>query len=153
MSRRLAPVVGLFAIFVMACGGGSPSSAPAASNAPAASAAAPSTAPSAAAPSTAASASTAAGGGACTAANGTATVNVTVQNFAFSPSAITAKVGDVIGFTNKDSVGHTATVDDGSCSTDTISNGTTATLTFTAAGTYPFHCKIHPSMKGTITVS
>ena len=59
----------------------------------------------------------------------------------------------MIGFTNKDSVGHTATVDDGSCSTDTISNGTTAALTFTAAGTYPFHCKIHPSMKGTITVS
>ena len=149
MSRRLAPAVGLIAIFVMACGGGSPSSAPAASNPPAVS----SVAPSAAAPSTAASASAAAGGGACTAANGTATVNVTVQNFAFSPSAITAKVGDVIGFTNKDSVGHTATVDDGSCSTDTIANGASATLTFTAAGTYPFHCKIHPSMKGTITVS
>jgi len=80
-------------------------------------------------------------------------VPVTIQNFAFGPAAITAKVGDVVGFTNKDSVNHTATLDDGSCTTDSLSNGATGALTFTAAGTYPFHCKIHPTMKGTITVS
>jgi plastocyanin len=149
MSRRLAPTFGLFAILVLACGGGSPSTAPAVSNAPAVS-----SAPAASAPETSAAASTGGGGGgACTASTGTPTVPVTIQNFAFGPAAITAKVGDVVGFTNKDSVNHTATLDDGSCTTDSLSNGATGALTFTAAGTYPFHCKIHPTMKGTITVS
>jgi plastocyanin len=32
-----------------------------------------------------------------------------------------------------------------------ISSGT-QTRTFTAAGTYPFHCAIHEGMTGTVTV-
>ena len=69
------------------------------------------------------------------------------------PSAITAKVGDVIAFTNDDSASHTATLDQGDCGTDTLSNGATEGLTFSVAGTYPFHCAIHSSMTGTITVT
>ncbi len=150
MTHRLAPTLGLFAILVAACGGSTGSAAPVAS------AAAPSVAaPSAAAPSAAAgsAAPSTAGGSACSVSTGTATVAVTIQGFAFSPAAITAKVGDHIGFTNKDSVGHTATLDDASCTTDTIAAGASGALTFTAAGSYPFHCKIHPNMMGTITVS
>ena len=29
----------------------------------------------------------------------------------------------------------------------------TASFTFTAAGTYPYHCAIHPNMVGTITIT
>jgi plastocyanin len=78
---------------------------------------------------------------------------VTIKNFAFGPAAIQAKVGEVIAFTNGDSAPHTASLDDGSCTTGTIAPGTSDGLVFTAAGTYPFHCKIHTTMKGTITVS
>jgi plastocyanin len=113
-------------------------------------------APSAAAPSveasTAASAP-AAGGAACSQTAAAGTVAVTIKDFAFGPADIQAKVGDIITFSNKDSASHTATLDDGSCSTGTISPNTSDGLTFTAAGTYPFHCKIHSSMKGTITIS
>ena len=136
MFRRLAPTLGLFAIIVAACGGGTGSVAPAAS---------------AAAPSVAAT--SAAGGAVCSVSTATPTVAAAMQNTAFNPTTIQAKVGDVIGFTNKDSIQHTATLDDGSCTTDIVAGGATAALTFTAAGTYPFHCKIHPNMMGKIEIS
>ena len=86
-------------------------------------------------------------------ADAPAQVAVSIKDFAFGPADIQAKVGDTVTFTNDDTAPHTATLDDGSCSTGTISPGSSDGLTFTAAGTYPFHCKIHSSMKGTITVS
>jgi plastocyanin len=131
----------MFAILVAACGGGGTSSA-----APIASAAAPSAAGASAAPSSA-------GGPVCAVSTSTGTVAVTMQNTAFNPATVQAKVGDVIGFTNKDSIQHTATLDDGSCTTDVVAGGGTAALSFTAAGTYPFHCKIHPNMTGKFEIS
>ena len=115
------------------------------------------TAPSAAAPtaeaSTAASAPAAGGGSACSQSATAGQVAVAIKDFAFGPADIQAKVGDTITFTNNDSASHTATLDDGSCSTGTISPSSSDGLMFSAAGTYPFHCKIHSNMKGTITVS
>jgi plastocyanin len=144
-----------------ACGSGAssspaasapPATAPAASEAPA-SAGAPS-----AAPASAGAPSAAGGGGsaACAVAPaGTApTVTVTMKNFAYSPEPVTAKVGDVIGWMNNDTTPHTATLDDNSCTTDVINVGASGALTFSAPGTYPYHCTIHPAiMKGTITVT
>jgi plastocyanin len=115
--------------------------------------AAPSAAAPSAAASTAASAPAAGGGAACSQSASAGQVAVTIKDFAFGPADIQAKVGDVITFTNNDSAPHTASLDDGSCSTGTISPNSSDGLTFTAAGTYPFHCKIHSSMKGTITIS
>lgn len=113
------------------------------------------TAPASAAPSVEAStaASAPAAGAACSQSAEAGQVAVAIENFAFSPADIQAKVGQTITFTNGNSAPHTATLDDGSCSTGTISPGASDGLAFTAAGAYPFHCKIHPSMKGTITVS
>jgi plastocyanin len=113
--------------------------------------AAASSAPSVEAP-TAASAS-AAGGAACSQSADAGQVAVAIKGFAFGPADIQAKVGQIITFTNGDSAPHTATVNDGSCSTGMISSGKADGLLFSVAGTYPFHCKVHSSMKGTITVS
>jgi plastocyanin len=158
MQRFLRPTLAL--AVALALGACSASSTPSAVNS---TAAAPSTGGGgaiSAAPSTAAggasSAPSTAGGAACApaAAGATAAVKATIKDFAFSPEPVTAKVGDVIGWTNNDSAGHTATLDDGTCTTDTIANGATGSLTFTAAGTYAYHCKIHPTqMKGTITIT
>ena len=81
------------------------------------------------------------------------TVAVSIKDFAFAPPEISAKVGDIIAFTNDDTATHTATLLDGGCSTDDIAPGSTVGLLFTEAGAYPFQCKIHTSMTGTITVS
>ena len=117
-----------------------------------------STAPSAAAsaePSAPASAeaSAPAGGAACSESSAAGEVSVSIEGFAFKPASISATVGQTITFTNGDSAPHTATLDDGSCTTPNIANGASDGLTFTAAGTYPFHCNVHPNMKGTITIS
>jgi plastocyanin len=155
MNRLLRSAVALAMTLVLgACGSGSTQS-PAVTTAPAT--AASTAAPATGAPATAA-ASAAGGGGAaaaCTpaAAGAAPTAQATIKNFAFSPEPVKAKVGDVIGWTNGDNVGHTVTLDDGTCTTDTIASGKTAALSFSAPGTYAYHCSIHTNMKGTITIT
>ena len=153
MSRsRILPTIVVSAMFlVAACSSGSATSAPsAAASQPPASETPASEAPASAA----ASASAAAGGAPCAVAQSAGSVAVTIQNFAFSPADVTAKVGDTITWTNNDSTGHTATVKGNeSCTTPTLGNGASGSITFSQAGTYDFFCKIHPNMTGKITVS
>ena len=94
------------------------------------------------------------GGAACAtaAAGATATVTVQIKDFKFSPQPVQAKVGNIINWTNGDSAPHSATMDDGSCSTDTISQGATGLLVFNTAGTYTYHCKVHPTQMKDFTV-
>jgi plastocyanin len=112
---------------------------------------APAAAPSAA-PSVEASAPPAAGS-ACVESAAAGEVAVAIKDFAFGPADIQAKVGQTVTFTNGDSAPHTATLDDGTCTTPNIAGGGSDGLMFSAAGSYPFHCNVHPNMKGTITVS
>lgn len=77
---------------------------------------------------------------------------VIIQNFTFSPATLTVKVGDKVTWTNQDSVGHSATADDGSFDTGVLSQGQSGSITFSKAGTFSYHCSIHPNMKGTIVV-
>jgi plastocyanin len=80
-------------------------------------------------------------------------VSGTIAGNAFDPADVTATSGQVVAFSNEDSVPHTFTLDDGSCDTGQIANGASGAIKFSAAGSYPFHCTVHPSMKGTVTVS
>ena len=75
-----------------------------------------------------------------------------MENFAFVPPEVTAAVGETITWTNSDAAPHTVTLDDGACDTGHIAQNASAGLVFDAAGTYPFHCTVHPNMKGTITI-
>ena len=95
-----------------------------------------------------------AGAAACAATADAGTVQASMAGRAFTPATIQAKVGDVIAWTNTDSLSHTATVDsDEACTTEVLATGESGALTFSAAGTYPFHCQVHPDMKGTIEVT
>ena len=81
-------------------------------------------------------------------------VAVTVVDFAFQPTDVAAKTGQVIAFSNTGAAAHTATLDGGQCATGTINAGKSDGLVFTVAGTYKFHCSVHPTqMTGTIVVS
>ena len=142
--RRL-PVLAftLFALLALsACASSTGTAAPAAT--------APSAAPAASEP---AASAPAAGGGGCSTSSEAAAVTVQIANFAFDPPEATAKVGETIGWTNADSTPHTASTDDGGCDTGNIAQNATAGLVFDAAGTYAYHCKIHPNMTGTITIT
>jgi plastocyanin len=122
-NARLAIVVVSMMLALVACSGGS-SSAPTGQ---------PSTAPS----------------GAPSAAAGDA---VSIAGFAFQPGEITVSVGTTVTWTNNDTPGHTVTADDGSFKSDTLATGTTFSQTFASAGTFAYHCSIHSSMTGTVTV-
>ncbi len=81
-----------------------------------------------------------------------ATHQVAIQNFAFSPASLTVKKGDKVVFTNKDSAAHTATGDFGDSGTlrkDEVWTLNTATLN---PGTYAYKCNFHPSMRGTLII-
>jgi plastocyanin len=90
----------------------------------------------------------------CTDSTGPTTVSASAVDNTWAPADVTAKVGDVITWSNGDGVPHKVALDDGSCQMSAnISAGSSASLVFSVAGTFPFHCSIHPSMKGTITIS
>ena len=103
--------------------------------------------------------STGSTGSGCTAANavdltGNDPFTVTIQGLAFHPDCFAAKSASAITIQNKDSVTHTFTIDgtqvDATIPGGTTFNGESAGL---APGAYPFHCKIHPTMTGTVIVS
>jgi plastocyanin len=77
---------------------------------------------------------------------------VAISGFSYSPGTVTVAVGDTVTWTNSDAQGHTATADGGSFDTGTLGNGETGTVTFSAAGSFPYHCTIHPQMTGTVVV-
>jgi plastocyanin len=102
----------------------------------------------------AATASAASGTGVCAPSTEVGPVQATMADRTFIPSTITAKVGDVITWTNTDTTTHTATLrDDPACTTPNLGTNDTGGLTFSAPGTYAFVCKIHSDMTGTIEVT
>jgi plastocyanin len=142
MRRSLAALVVLAAFAVAACSGGaSPSPSGAASEPP------PSAAPpSEPAPSVA--------GDPCAPSTASGTVTAAIRDFSFNPATVTAKVGDVVVWTNEGEAPHTATLDDfAACDTGNLSGGDSGGIVFEAAGTYAFHCTIHAQMKGTVEVT
>ena len=80
-------------------------------------------------------------------------VGVTISGFAFVPRSLPVQVGDTVTWRNADGTAHTATADGGTRDTKTIPGGTSSLpVLMTAAGTFPYHCAIHPGMTGTIVV-
>ncbi|MGN6722573.1 MAG: cupredoxin domain-containing protein [Marmoricola sp.] len=80
------------------------------------------------------------------------TAHVTIQMFAFNPSALTARMGTTVIWTNTDSVAHTTTSNEGFWSSPHLATNATYAHHFTQAGTYPYHCAIHTEMHGRISV-
>jgi amicyanin len=78
-------------------------------------------------------------------------------SFAFSPASLTIKAGTTVVWKNTTTVPHTVTSDDGKSFDSGIANPIAArsgtfSFTFTTAGTFAYHCAIHPFMQATIIV-
>lgn len=80
-----------------------------------------------------------------------AVVNMNIVNFAFSPSTVNISVNDSVTWTWVGSP-HTTTSDTGLWDSGVFGAGHTFSRTFTLAGSFPFHCTVHPFMTGTIMV-
>lgn len=82
------------------------------------------------------------------------TISADVALFAWTPSTIEAKVGDVITWTNADSAPHGLVTEDRSCRTaSNMGRGQSRSLQFSVAGEYPFRCTVHPDMTGTLIIT
>jgi plastocyanin len=84
-------------------------------------------------------------------ATASAAKTVQIKNFAFKPATLKVSRGTRVSFANASGVPHTAT--SGSFDTKRIAPGTSAAaVQFNKRGTFAYHCKIHPFMKGKVVV-
>lgn len=75
---------------------------------------------------------------------------VSIKNFAFSPSELVIKKGDTVVWTNNDSAPHT--ISGSGFQSNDLANGQSYSFTFSTIGTFDYICGVHPSMKGKIIV-
>jgi plastocyanin len=108
--------------------------------------------------------------------SGNGSVTITVQDFSYTPAAVTIKAGSTVLWVNSGPSAHTVTSDSGfwdsgtlaapssamgSTAYGTVSSSTAGgsfQRTFTQPGTFGYHCTIHPpslypGFKGTIIVT
>jgi plastocyanin len=85
------------------------------------------------------------------------TIGVAIQDFTYSPATVNVKVGATVVWTNGGPSAHTTVSDDGTWSSGSLNppNGGgmygganspagTFQFTFNQAGTFRYHCSIHP---------
>jgi plastocyanin len=77
---------------------------------------------------------------------------VTIVDYAFQPKTITINQHESVTWTNTANQNHTVTADDGSFDSGELSHGDVFGNVFDTAGTFKYHCSIHPDMQGTIIV-
>jgi plastocyanin len=86
-----------------------------------------------------------------------AVAKVDMHNIQFSPKTLTVKAGTTVEWTNDDSVNHDVTKQTGpgpqfSSGTGDLGSGATYKVTFKTPGTVKYECTVHPGMTGTIVV-
>jgi plastocyanin len=77
---------------------------------------------------------------------------VTVEQATFGPATLTIHVGATVTWVNHDGDLHTVTSTQGLFASPGLDSGDNFSYRFTAPGTYPYFCALHPHMKGTIIV-
>ena len=82
------------------------------------------------------------------------TSSVTIKNLAFRPQVISISAGTVVTWKNEDSVEHQITSDGDLADllSGILEPNDTFSFTFNQAGTWKYHCNIHPNMTGQVIV-
>lgn len=71
---------------------------------------------------------------------------------AFNPDLADIQIGTTVTWTNRDLVAHTSTSDGNGWNSGIVAPGAQFSFTFQNAGTFSYHCAIHPGMVGTVVV-
>ena len=71
---------------------------------------------------------------------------------AYVANPVTIAPGGTVRWTNDDTIAHTTTSNSAVWNSGNVSPGAHFDVTFPAAGTFPYHCAIHPGMIGTVVV-
>lgn len=80
---------------------------------------------------------------------------IVIGGFAFQPTPVHVPVGGKLTWLNCEPAGtpsHTTTADGGAWASTLLDPGQTFTVTLSTAGTFGYHCEVHPSMIAQIIV-
>ena len=80
------------------------------------------------------------------------TTEVDIANFKYEPDTISVSAGDTVTWTNSDEAPHTATADDEDFDTGDLDRGDEGEVAFDEPGSYPYYCRFHAFMRGTVEV-
>jgi len=83
----------------------------------------------------------------------TGMADVSIVDFAFQPMAIFVGVGETVEWTNTGDVDHTVDSDTEIFESGHIRPGMHYRYTFDEPGIFPYHCDIHPHMRGMVVVT
>ncbi|MFH0836111.1 MAG: plastocyanin/azurin family copper-binding protein [Candidatus Micrarchaeota archaeon] len=85
--------------------------------------------------------------------------SVSIKNFKFNPQVITIKLGGTVTWTNNEGLEHVVASDPYPSSTilpklvsQRLNQGDSFSFTFHETGSFGYHCRVHPEMKGTVKV-
>jgi len=76
----------------------------------------------------------------------------TLTTNAYNPNPITISAGMTVTWKNNDNTSHTSTSSSAAWDSGVMAPGATFSHTFPSAGTFAYHCSLHPNMVGTVTV-
>jgi plastocyanin len=85
-------------------------------------------------------------------APGAEPAGVRITQYRFEPPTLEIARGATVRWVNDDDDPHTVTADAGAFGSAGIDTHEEFVFTFPAAGTYAYHCALHPMMQGTVVV-
>lgn len=77
---------------------------------------------------------------------------VTIDNFVFTPAALTVAAGTIVSWTNDDDIPHLVVDKEGRFRSEALDTGDSFSFTFAQPGSYEYFCGLHPHMVGSIIV-
>ncbi|GEM_PF-4667710 len=77
---------------------------------------------------------------------------IRTSDFSFAPVTLEVTAGIKVTWTNAGPSNHTITANDGSWDSGIVVRNSSFSYTPTRAGTFAYHCAIHPTMQGTLVV-
>jgi len=80
------------------------------------------------------------------------TAEIKIDNFSFTPKLLTVGVGTTVTWTNHDDIPHNVLSTQKKFSSPVLDTDQAFSFRFQETGNYPYFCKIHPTMTGTIVV-
>jgi plastocyanin len=81
-----------------------------------------------------------------------ATNVITIDNFTFTPKALTVAVGTTVKWVNHDDIPHTIVEKKTTFRSKALDTDDSYSFTFTSAGTFDYFCGLHPHMVGQVIV-
>jgi amicyanin len=79
-------------------------------------------------------------------------LHVKIDNFSFTPKQISVGAGTTVTWTNRDDVPHNVVSTERKFTSPVLDTDQTFSFKFQEPGSYPYFCKIHPMMTGTVQV-